>query len=491
MAGFSDYSWGGGDQVTPPDDSGILRFVSNRYGGYIIAADAELNAFSFYGVGRGTTLEFLEAWNNADDDFEFWGGDVGMRYALSLFCGDDGLDTDQGFLGAIQYYVQVQNNATSESTGATVSGRSTSNYGDSLTENDGPEGANTAVPLSTYILSNATLIGRGYASTASWSGSSPFAGPNFRDNAGARWHNSIIMDNPGGAVLITDRVNPDVTADATSAASGTSIGRYNGARSSGGFDGAGRGIDLVSTNTGSSDAADGRFHSCIFFRNGLADGSAVGVAGKYPSNAAFHTAYTGNAVGWDTATNSELFPGRHDRNGRGASADLDTNRANTATVIAQLTAATNYNQFNVNPGLNTINPYSRLSGLDLRPTENAARSLANSAIPNVRNLNTNATFAGAVLDNAWMKGWTLSDQLGVWAGTPRLPEELRVLANGANAKVLFRATANIAYVVERSTDNKSFAPVAHVPAGSEGGEVEVQDSTPISGTPLFYRVIAL
>lgn len=97
MAGFSAYSWGGGDEET--DDSGILRFVSNRYGGYIIALDTELNSFSGYGVGRNTVLEFLEAFNNADDDFEFWGGDVNLRYSISAFCGDDGLDTDQGYLG--------------------------------------------------------------------------------------------------------------------------------------------------------------------------------------------------------------------------------------------------------------------------------------------------------------------------------------------------------------------------------------------------------
>lgn len=486
MAGFSQYSWGGGDTVNPPDDSGILRFISNRYGGYVIALDSELNAYSLYGVGRGTVLEFLEAWNNADDDFEFWGGDVNLRYALALFGGDDGFDTDQGYLGTVQYLVQVQNNGNLDATGSSVSGRSTTNYGDSLTENDGPESGNTAFPLSTYILSNATLIGRGYASAGSYNNTEMLAGPNFRDNGGARWHNSIVMDNPNGAVLITDRT---ASGDASTAQANSSLGRYNGTRTSGGFDGAGRGMDLVSTSTGASDAPDGRFHSCIFFRNGLALNTvAIGNAGKYASKAAFDNAYSNDAT-YFTASNANLFPSENRRTGRGAAAQGDINRANTASVIAQVTNGANYNSFDVNPGLG-VNPYTRTSGLDLRPTASAARSLANSAIPNVRGLNTNATFAGAVLDNAWMRGWTLSDQLGLWAGTQYVPE-VKISVSGTNPTITFGASANIRYVVERSADNRTFVPIATVPGGA-AGNVDVTDTaSTVGSTPLFYRVIAL
>jgi hypothetical protein len=488
MAGFADYAWGGGDVVNTPDDSGILRFISNRYGGFIIAANAELNSYSFYGVGRGTVLEFLEAWNNADDDFEFWGGDVGMRYALSLFCGDDGLDTDQGFLGAIQYFVQIQNNASGNESGSSVTGRPVANYGDSLTENDGPESDNRAVPLSTYILSNATLVGRGYGSLGSWNTTEPLSGPNFKDNAGARWHNSIIMDNPHGAVLITDR-SSTTNSDVTNALAGSSIGRFAFARTNGGFDGADRGMDLVSTNTGASDAPDGRFHSCMFFRNGLAANSgADGEVGKYTNNAAFQSAVTNDPTGYFVASNANLFPTEQRRAQRGAAADGNTNRANTAAVIAQLTNASNYNSFNTDPGLN-VNPYSRLSGLNLRPSATAARSLGNSSIPNVRGLNTNATYAGAVLDNAWMRGWTISDKLGLWAGTQYVPE-VQISLVGTNPKITFGAAADISYVVERSTDNKSYVAIATVSGGLERNAELTDTGTTLGSSPVFYRVIA-
>ena len=489
MAGFETYAWGGGDNVNPPDDSGILRFISNRYGGFIIAANAELNSYSFYGVGRGTVLEFLEAWNNADDDFEFWGGDVGMRYALSLFCGDDGLDTDQGFLGAIQYYVQIQNNGVGNESGSVVTGRSSVNYGDSLTENDGPESDNRTVPLSTYILSNATLVGRGYGSTGSWAAGIPLSGPNFKDNAGARWHNSIIMDNPHGAVLITDR-ETNLATDVTTALAGSSIGRFAFARTNGGFDGANRGMDLLSTNSSASDAPDGRFHSCLFFRNGLADNSSHGgEVGRYPNNGEFQSAVSNNPTTYFVASNANLFPTFHTHNQRGGANDTTTNRANSAAVIAQLTNASNHNSFNTDPGLN-VNPYTRLSGLNMRPSATAARSLANSSIPNVRGLNTNATYAGAVLDNAWMRGWTISDKLGLWAGTQYVPA-VRISVIGTNPMITFDAVANISYVVERSTDNKYYVPIATVPAGLEDDDVDLTDTGTILGSsPVFYRVIA-
>lgn len=490
MAGFSAHMFGGGDTVNPPDDSGILRFVSNRYGGYVIAQNAELNSYSFYGVGRSTVLEFLEAWNNADDDFEFWGGDVSFRYALSLFCGDDGFDTDQGYLGTAQYLVQIQNNANGAADGTTITGRNTANYGDSLTENDGPESNNTAVPLSTYILANGTMIGRGYASASGWTTTStlvPYAGPNFRDNGGARWYNSIIMDNPNGAVLITDAVNG---GDASTGQANSSLGRYNGTRGSGGFDGAGRDAALTGASTGASDGPDGLFHSCIFFRNGLADSAVTGVTGKYPTKTAFDAAYNNGSpsAGWDTASDTELFPASMANSQRGGLTS-GTARANTASVVNALKSASNYNQFNVDPGLN-VNPYTRISGLDLRPSASAARTAANSAVPSVRGLNSDANFIGAVRDNMWMRGWTLADQLGVFAGSQIVPE-VSLTANGSSQPVItFGGENGVKYVVEVSTDNKTYTKVTTVSA-TAGNNTYTDTARTVGSTPLFYRVIAL
>jgi hypothetical protein len=189
------------------------------------------------------------------------------------------------------------------------------------------------------------------------------------------------------------------------------------------------------------------------------------------------------------ASNANLFPTQQQRNQRGASSNGDTNRANTAAVIAQLTNASNYNSFNTDPGLN-VDPYTRLSGLNMRPSATAARSLGNSSIPNVRGLNTNATFAGAVLDNAWMRGWTISDMLGLWAGTQYVPEVL-ITVSGTNPKITFGAEANISYVVERSTDNKSYVPITTVSGGLARNAEYTDTATTLGSSPVFYRVIAL
>ena len=211
MAAFPTYGLGGGDNEN--DDSGCIRFTDVRYAGYIIAASKELNSYSFYGVGRNTVTEFMADWNNADDSFEMWGGSVNLRHCISAFPGDDGLDTDQGYTGTIQFYAQIQNNAVDAN--GNLSRRATVNVGDSTSENDGPEGGNQAVPYSVYTLANATFIGRGYNTIAErFNGGTGAAatstieaatGPNYKDNGSAKVYNSLFMDNPHGAMLVMDR----------------------------------------------------------------------------------------------------------------------------------------------------------------------------------------------------------------------------------------------------------------------------------------------
>ena len=479
MAGFPLYSWGGGDAEL--DDSGTLRFISNRYGGYIIALDTELNAFSGYGVGRNTTMEFLEAINNADDDFEFWGGDVNVRYSLSTFCGDDGLDTDQGYIGVVQYFVQLQNDVIGTD-GVSVSTRDSKNLGDSLTENDGPESNNSAVPYSTYTLANATLIGRGYGA-ASYASSANFTGPNFKDNAGCRTYNSLIMDNPQGAVLIMDRVT-SLSDNSFSSAGNSSINRYAGTRGSGGFDGAGRASDLVTADNGNAGGPDGLYNNTWFFRNGYAGSSRAGVNGVYASKALFDAAV--NNLPATTAANR--FPNSTDRSGRGASADGTANRANSAAVQAEINKVSNYNVFDTNPGV-VVSPYHRISGLDLRVTASAARTLANNALPSYRGLNSEASFVGAVRDNMWMRGWTLGDKLGIYSGSQIVPEVV-VSVVGSTPTITFGGESGVKYVVEVSTDNKTYSKVRTVTA-TAGNNTVVDSPRTVGTSPLFYRVIAL
>ena len=478
MAGFPLYSWGGGDEEL--DDSGTLRFISNRYGGYVIALDTELNAFSGYGVGRNTTMEFLEAINNADDDFEFWGGDVNLRHSISTFCGDDGLDTDQGYIGVVQYFVQLQNNLVGTD-GTSTSARDSRNVGDSLTENDGPESNNSAVPYSIYTLANATMIGRGYGSLSYGSGN--FTGPNFKDNAGCKTYNSLIMDNPHGAVLIMDRVL-SLTDNSFSSAGNSSINRYAGTRTSGGFDGAGRASDLVTADNGNAGGPDGLYNNTWFFRNGYAGSSRAGVNGVFATKDLFDAAVNNLPA----TTSANRFPNCTDSSGRGASPEGTANRANSAAVQAEINKTSNYNVFDTNPGV-TVSPYHRISGLDLRVTADAAKNLANSALPSYRGLNNDATFVGAVRDNMWMRGWTLGDKLGVYSGAQIVPEVVVSVA-GSTPSITFGGEAGFKYVVEVSTDNKTYTKVRTVTA-TAGNNTVTDPVNTVGSSPLYYRVIAL
>jgi hypothetical protein len=284
--------------------------------------------------------------------------------------------------------------------------------------------------------------------------------------------------------LITDRV-ASPTDNSFGTGGNSSINRYAGTRTSGGFDAAGRAGDLTTSDTGAPSGPDGLYNNTWFFRNGYADSSAVGVNGAYATKSAFDAA----VASLPASTAANRFPDSHDRSGRGSSTNTSVNRANTAAVQAEITKASNYNVFDQNPGVN-VSPYHRLSGLDLRISDSSARTLANSALPSYRGLNSDATFVGAVRDNMWMRGWTIGDRLGIYSGSQIVPE-VSISANGSSQPVItFGGENGVKYVVEVSTDNKTYTKVTTVSA-TAGNNTYTDTARTVGSTPLFYRVIAL
>jgi len=91
----------GGDD--PMDDSGVLQYVRVWYGGAAVSPDSEINGITFYSVGNGTTVDHIEVAFNLDDGIELFGGSVNMKFVSILFCGDDGIDMDEGYNGNIQF----------------------------------------------------------------------------------------------------------------------------------------------------------------------------------------------------------------------------------------------------------------------------------------------------------------------------------------------------------------------------------------------------
>ena len=81
-------------------NGGSLNYVRVEYAGSKLAdGTKELNGFSFYSVGSGTTLDHLVSYKGADDGFEFYGGTVSASNLISYGNTDDSFDWQDGWQG--------------------------------------------------------------------------------------------------------------------------------------------------------------------------------------------------------------------------------------------------------------------------------------------------------------------------------------------------------------------------------------------------------
>jgi len=93
---------------TASDNSGRLRYVQIKYSGFEISANNELQALTLAGVGSGTVVEYIQAYNSSDDGIEIFGGTVDLRHIVINGADDDGLDTDTGWRGGAQFGIVTQ-----------------------------------------------------------------------------------------------------------------------------------------------------------------------------------------------------------------------------------------------------------------------------------------------------------------------------------------------------------------------------------------------
>ncbi|MBQ0787098.1 MAG: multidrug transporter [Oceanihabitans sp.] len=89
----------GGTDAT--DNSGSLRYVRVEYSGGAADGQSENNGFSFYGVGSGTSVEYIQAFEGKDDGIEFFGGTVNASYVSVVNAQDDSIDWTEGYTGTI------------------------------------------------------------------------------------------------------------------------------------------------------------------------------------------------------------------------------------------------------------------------------------------------------------------------------------------------------------------------------------------------------
>ena len=170
------------------DNSGVMKYVSIRHSGAILAVGAEINGLTLASVGRGTTIDHIEIVSCADDNIEIFGGTVNLKYVSTLFGNDDMFDYDLGWKGKCQFFFGMKN---------TAAGSSPDN--DNGIEADSHDNNSMTTFRSHPVLYNFTILGNGKATpTADNRG---LAGANFKDGAEGELYNSIFANFKNGINL--------------------------------------------------------------------------------------------------------------------------------------------------------------------------------------------------------------------------------------------------------------------------------------------------
>lgn len=142
MTEVGDVAYGG---EVDNDNSGSIRYLRIEWSGAAFNSEKEYNGLSLFGVGSGTTIEYVQVHENADDGIEFYGGTVSANYLVSSHIEDDMFDWTEGWTGS----------------GSNWFGKNDQGYGNRGFEGDNWSSNHSAEPFANPQLSNITLIGSG------------------------------------------------------------------------------------------------------------------------------------------------------------------------------------------------------------------------------------------------------------------------------------------------------------------------------------------
>lgn len=167
----------------PDDNSGTLRYVRVEYAGNEITPKNEMNGIAFQGVGRKTTVDYVQVHMNQDDGVEFFGGTVNVRHLVLTGNRDDSMDWTDGWQGYAQYvFIQQYDDEANR-------GIEADNNGDKM----------DSAPRSNPILSNITIIG-----TSSAAAKAADQGIVLRAGTGVQMHNTVVYNAKTACLDIDD-----------------------------------------------------------------------------------------------------------------------------------------------------------------------------------------------------------------------------------------------------------------------------------------------
>lgn len=198
MEGGLDPAYSAFGGTNDAHSSGTLKYVRIEYAGKAVNPGDEVNGLSLYGVGSGTTIDYVEVIRGLDDAFEFFGGTVNCKHLIAYNCADDDYDMDDGYRGKIQFAISIKDPKFTDNKG--TSGDVSNNF-----EVDNVNPSNgfllTRTPITFPVLSNFTAIGPNNAS-----GTSSDYGWGMRWRRGTKFilANSVVIGGQKGGLRLQE-----------------------------------------------------------------------------------------------------------------------------------------------------------------------------------------------------------------------------------------------------------------------------------------------
>ncbi len=181
------------DAANANDNSGILKYVRIEFAGVALStvANSEINGLTMYGVGSGTTIEYIQVSYSGDDSYEWFGGNVNCKYLIAHRGFDDDWDTDHGYSGKIQFALSLRDKR--------VADQSSSNG----FEVDNDANSSTRTPLTAAVFANVSnYVDDVLPSNVKLDGSGPYqAAMHLRRNSSISIFNSTFVGYPQGLRL--------------------------------------------------------------------------------------------------------------------------------------------------------------------------------------------------------------------------------------------------------------------------------------------------
>ena len=188
-------SFGGNNDA---DNSGTLKYVRIEYAGKAVNPGDEVNGLSLYGVGNGTTIDYVQVYKGYDDAFEIFGGAVNCKHLIAYGTADDDFDFDDGYRGYIQFAISYKDPIFTDPKGTS------GDYSNNI-EVDNVNPSNgfllSRAPITFPVMSNFTAVGPNNVS-----GTSADYGFGMRWRRGSRFifANSVVLGSQKEAFRVQE-----------------------------------------------------------------------------------------------------------------------------------------------------------------------------------------------------------------------------------------------------------------------------------------------